>query len=55
VHQEIKLEEKMSKGKGCRRVTTDHITHGILLESELVCEVKEDILYFLRGDGYLAF
>lgn len=43
---------RASKKEGWK---ADHIAHGIFLESELVGEVKEYILYFLRGDGYLAF
>ena len=40
---------------GCTSVKADHITHRVFLESELVSEVKENVFYFLRGDGYLAF
>ena len=56
VHQKVKLEEEHEggRGEGCKGVT-DHVAHGIFLESKLVAEVKEDIFYFLRGNGYLAF
>ena len=40
---------------GCSGMTTNHITHGIFLESELIGEVKEYVFYFLRRYGYLAF
>ena len=55
MHQEIELEGVKDERKGERSVATDHVTHGIFLESELVGEVKEYIFYFLHGDGYLAF
>ena len=39
----------MSRWEGGSDVTTDHITRGILLKSELVGKVKEDVFYFLHG------
>ncbi len=33
---------------------TYHVAHGIVLETKLLREVEEDVLYFLCGHGYLA-
>ena len=56
MHQEIELEGiKGERERKRKSVATNHVTHGIFLESKLVGEVKEYIFYFLHGDGYLAF
>ena len=46
---------RKTERKRCKSMTTDHVAHRIFLEPELVGKVKEDVFYFLRGDGYLTF
>lgn len=36
-----------------RQGRTDHVAHGVTLETELLGEIEKDVLYLFHGDWYL--